>query len=447
MRENYVKILLALGLLLPSSGSLAADKEIILDKDKSVDMAISIYNNSLGFVRDTREVMLEKGNNSVAFVGVADQIKPETAMLSGSGVTVTEQNYNYNLLTPYNILNESVGLTVKTALYNEQTGQTVFNSAKIIDSNNGRPILQFDYGIETDFPGRIVYEKLPENLTARPTLNISLNNKTAGSKRLELAYLTSGISWKADYVAEVNGSNTLALNGWITLNNQSGTTYENAAVQLNAGSGASSEAFADYYLYTLPARTTIKDNQSKQVSLFTKEKVRFVREYKLVSPLYAGLNMRENEFENANPQVTYKLNNVEVEGLGLPMPQGTVRFYENDSKGNMQFIGESEFRQLAKGDKTELLLGKSFDVSAKGRITGVIRLAKDSYEGDFEITLKNAKSESAVVNFEQKFGGSWTIVSESVKSEKKNASTGLWKVEVPANGEKVLTFKARITTL
>ena len=221
MRENYVKILLALGLLLPSSGSLAADKEIILDKDKSVDMAISIYNNSLGFVRDTREVMLEKGNNSVAFVGVADQIKPETAMLSGSGVTVTEQNYNYNLLTPY----ESVGLTVKTALYNEQTGQTVFNSAKIIDSNNGRPILQFDYGIETDFPGRIVYEKLPENLTARPTLNISLNNKTAGSKRLELAYLTSGISWKADYVAEVNGSNTLALNGWITLNNQSGTTY------------------------------------------------------------------------------------------------------------------------------------------------------------------------------------------------------------------------------
>lgn len=140
MRENYVKILLALGLLLPSSGSLAADKEIILDKDKSVDMAISIYNNSLGFVRDTREVMLEKGNNSVAFVGVADQIKPETAMLSGSGVTVTEQNYNYNLLTPYNILNESVGQTVKTALYNEQTGQTVFNSAKIIDSNNGRPI-------------------------------------------------------------------------------------------------------------------------------------------------------------------------------------------------------------------------------------------------------------------------------------------------------------------
>lgn len=339
--------------------------------------------------------------------------------------------------------------------------------------------MQFDYGIETDFPGRIVYEKLPENLTARPTLDISLNNKTAGSKRLELAYLTSGISWKADYVAEVNGSNTLALNGWITLNNQSGTTYENAAVQLIAGSvnevqppvmprmyglamkaavndmavaesaaaGASSEAFADYYLYTLPARTTIKDNQSKQVSLFTKEKVRFVREYKLVSPLYAGLNMRENEFENANPQVTYKLNNVEAEGLGLPMPQGTVRFYENDSKGNMQFIGESEFRQLAKGDKTELPLGKSFDVSAKGKTAGVIRLAKDSYEGDFEITFKNAKSESAVVNFEQKFGGSWTIVSESVKSEKKNASTELWKVEVPANGEKVLTFKARITAL
>ena len=196
MRKNYVEVLLSLGLLLPSAGALAADKEIVLDKGKSVDMAISIYNNSLGFVRDTREVMLEKGKNSVAFVGVADQIKPETAMLSGDGIVVREQNYNYNLLTPYNILNESVGKTVKTALYNEQTGQTTFSSAKIIDSNNGRPVLQFDYGIETDFPGRVVYEKLPENLTADPTLNVTLNNKTAGSKKLELAYLTTGISWK-----------------------------------------------------------------------------------------------------------------------------------------------------------------------------------------------------------------------------------------------------------
>lgn len=478
MRKNYVEVLLSLGLLLPSAGALAADKEIVLDKGKSVDMAISIYNNSLGFVRDTREVMLEKGKNSVAFVGVADQIKPETAMLSGDGIVVREQNYNYNLLTPYNILNESVGKTVKTALYNEQTGQTTFSSAKIIDSNNGRPVLQFDYGIETDFPGRIVYEKLPENLTAEPTLNVTLNNKTAGSKKLELAYLTTGISWKADYVAEVDGRDTLSLNGWITLDNQSGTAYENAAVQLIAGSvneipapaaprmygmvmkaavndmavaestaGASREALGDYYLYTLPFRTTVKDKQSKQVSLFARDKVRFVREYKLVSPLYAGLNMRGSEFERANPQVMFKLNNVEAEGLGLPMPGGTVRFYENDSKGNMQFIGESSFRQLAKGEKTELLLGKSFDVSAKGKIANVTKLAKDSWEGDFEVSFKNAKSESATVNFEQNFGGNWTIVSESLKSDKKNASTALWKVEVPANGEKVLTFKARITAL
>ena len=399
MRENYVKILLALGLLLPSSGSLAADKEIILDKDKSVDMAISIYNNSLGFVRDTREVMLEKGNNSVAFVGVADQIKPETAMLSGSGITVTEQNYNYNLLTPYNILNESVGQTVKTALYNEQTGQTVFNSAKIIDSNNGRPILQFDYGIETDFPGRIVYEKLPENLTARPTLDISLNNKTAGSKRLELAYLTSGISWKADYVAEVNGSNTLALNGWITLNNQSGTTYENAAVQLIAGSvnevqppvmprmyglamkaavndmavaesaaaGASSEAFADYYLYTLPARTTIKDNQSKQVSLFTKEKVRFVREYKLVSPLYAGLNMRENEFENANPQVTYKLNNVEAEVWGCRCRRERYAFMKMTARETCSLSARANFGSWPKATKPSCRWASLLTFRPRGR--------------------------------------------------------------------------------
>lgn len=481
MRNNYLKALLVMGLVLPVSGSYAEDKEILADNDKSVEMAISIYNNSLGFVRDTREVVLENGMNSVVFAGVADQIQPETAMLSGNGIEVVEQDYNYNLLTPLNLLNESVGKTVKTALYNPQTGQTTYDQAKILDSNNGQPILQFSYGIETDFPGRIVYENLPVNLSAKPSLAIKLNNKTAGNKKLELAYLTSGISWKADYVAEIAGENVLSLNGWITLNNESGVDYKNAFVQLIAGNvnqgmtpimprmygmarkaavsenamvmdtaGAlqqSSEAFADYYLYTLPVRTTIKDNQSKQVSLFAKEKVKFARGYKLVSPLYIGMNMRNTEFEKANPQVVFKFNNTESDGLGLPMPKGTVRFYEDDNKGNMQFIGESRFEQLAKGEKADLELGKSFDLFAKGKVTDVNRLAQDTYEGGAEITFKNAKPEAVEIVFEQNFNNNWTIVSESLKSEKKNANTASWKVNVPANGETVLNFKVRITSL
>lgn len=480
MHKNYLKIFAAIGLLLPTSLANATDKEILLDNDQSVEMAISIYNNDLGFVRDMREVNLVNGSNSVAFIGVANQIKPETAMLFGNGIEVVEQNYNYNLMTPINIINESVGETVKTALFNQQTGETIFDTAKIIDSNYGNPILQFSYGIETSFPGRIIFEKLPDNLRAKPTLVVKVNNKIAGSKKLELAYLTSGISWKSDYVAEIKSKNALTLNGWITLNNESGIDYKNASVQLIAGNvnqvsqdinprpmmfatrkampenammdmasagGVSNEAFADYYLYTLPVKTTIKDKQSKQVSLFVKDDVKFAREYKLVSPLYVGINMNGNDFEKANPEVMFKLNNIKTSGLGLPMPQGTVRFYEEDSKKNMQFIGESQIPQLADGEKADLMLGKSFDISVKGKVANVNKISKDIYEAEVEVTFKNAKAEEAVVNFEQNLNNTWQMISESVKSEKKSANVAKWVIKVPAKGETTLKFKVRITRL
>lgn len=481
MRENYWNILVAAGLLIPSSAAFAADKEILTDNDKSVEMAISIYNNNLGFVKDVREVNLNKGSNSVAFVGVANQIKPETAMLSADGVEVVEQDYNYNLMTPVNIINESVGQTVKTALYNEQTGQTTYDSAKIIDSNYGNPILQFSYGIETSFPGRIIFEKLPENLRAKPTLVVKMNSQNVGAKKLELAYLTGGISWKADYVAEIKAKDALTLNGWITLNNESGIDYNNATVQLIAGNvnqvspevlprpmmfaarkampenammmdsmaagAVSNEAFADYYLYTLPVKTTIKDKQSKQVSLFVKDNVKFSKEYKLVSPLYVGVNMSGREFEKANPEVMFKINNAKEGGLGLPMPSGIVRFYEEDSKQNMQFIGESQVPQLAEGEKTELLLGKSFDISAKGKVANVNKISKDIYEAEIEVTFKNAKAEEVTVNFEQNLNDTWQMLSESVKSEKKSSGVAKWSVKVPAKGETVLKFKVRITRI
>lgn len=156
-------------------------------------------------------------------------------MLTGSQISVIEQNYNYNLLTPVNIVNESVGKTVKTALYDEKTGTTVFDQAKILDSNYGNPILQFSYGIETHFPGRLIFDSLPENLTSKPTLSADLEAGQAGDNRLELAYLTRGLSWKADYVADITGADSLNLKGWITLTNESGADYKNALVQLVAG--------------------------------------------------------------------------------------------------------------------------------------------------------------------------------------------------------------------
>ena len=481
MQKKFVNVLflsVSLGFL-SASVACAENNKIVIDADKSVNMAISIYNNGMGFVRDVREIELERGSNLIAFQGVPEQINPESAMLTGEGVSVKEQNYNYNLLNSCNLVENMVGETVKTARFDEKTGKDIFNTAKIIDSVSCRPVLQFDYGVETEFPGRIIYEKLPKNLITKPTLDMRLRNKTPGKKKLQLAYLTNGIKWNAAYVAEVGKDNVMNLNGWVTIDNKSGADFENVSVQLVSGSvntvqpvamprmyalsmkaavsdaslpenavgGIVPEALGDYYLYELPKRVDVKNNQSKQISLFEKENVRFDRVYKATSPLYAGLNLRENEFENNHPEVVFKLTNSEASGLGLPLPQGVVRLYEKDAKGNMLFVGESSFPQLAKGGKAELVSGKSFDVALNGKLRNVTKLSKESFEADFEITLKNAKNESVKVEFEQVFNGNWEIVSESQASEKKNASTALWHVEIPANGEKVLTFKSRITAL
>lgn len=469
--------MLGIGLALAAGGVAAAEGEILVGSEQNSVMQVSIYNNNLAFVKDTRNVTLGQGANSIAFEGVAAQMRPETALLLGDGIRVVEQNYDYDLLDANNLLESSIGETVKTALYNEQTGQTTFGKAKVLNSNYGSPVLQFSYGVETNFPGRIVYEKLPANLRVKPTLVINLDSVSAGSKPLELAYLTNGLSWKADYVADLKADNKLALNGWITLNNESGTDYKNAEVQLIAGSinqvaaprpvmarmmkaaGAvmdsfavnesasmpASEAFADYYLYTLPVKTTLKDKQTKQVSLLSRENVSFGKEYRLVSPLYIGVNARQNEFKKANPEVIIKLNNRQEDNLGIALPEGTVRFYENDSRGDVQFIGESRLEQLAKGEEAELQIGKAFDVYAAGKVTDVRKISKDVSEADLEITFNNVKAEAVEVKFEQNFSNSWEILSESLQSAKKNADTAVWTLQLPADGKTVLKFKVRVS--
>lgn len=479
MISSTVKLLMAAGIAGAAMPQNLSAKEIILEGGDNAAVAVSIYNNDLAFVRDSRTAALNAGRNSVAFKGVAEKIMPETAMLTGSQISVIEQNYNYNLLTPVNIVNESVGKTVKTALYDEKTGTTVFDQAKILDSNYGNPILQFSYGIETHFPGRLIFDSLPENLTSKPTLSADLEAGQAGDNRLELAYLTRGLSWKADYVADITGADSLNLKGWITLTNESGADYKNALVQLVAGNvnlvsqvqprampmmyaakmvrnaemamadsaagTPAQEALADYYIYTLPFKTTITDKQSKQVSLLSKDDVKFAREYRLTSPLYLWPNMRESEFVRQNPDVIFKLTNDKASNLGEPLPKGVVRFYENDKSGKVQFLGESSLKQLAAGDNAELKIGQSFDIAVKGKVTGVKSIAKNISEADAEIKFNNAKDKAETVVFEQGFNSNWEVVGESLKHEKKNASTAVWKVSVPAKGQAVLTYKVRLT--
>ena len=469
-------LILACGLCFVGSKYSLAE-EILVNQDQNTQMVVSVYNNNLGLVHDTRKVNLLKGKNEIAFEGVASSIQAESAILSGKGINVLEQNYDYNLLTVNNLLDSFVGKEVKTAIQNPQNGQTVFGKATLLSNNYGNPVLQFDYGVEANFPGRIIYEKVPSELRVKPTLVATLDNAQAGAKELELTYLTNGLSWKADYVAEIVSDNELDLNTWITLKNETGTDYKNAKVQLisgsvnhSSGSGAtmrpmmakavymenaamdsvasasvSPQNVADYYMYKLPQTTSLKDKQSKQISLMNIKKVKYDKEYRFSSPLYLGVGASKTEFEKKHPDVVFKLTNEKSSNLGQPLPAGMMRFYENKQGENMVFLGENRIAQTAVGEKAELNIGQAFDIYANGKVSQVKAISKDIFEYKITVTFKNVSEQSGNVVFEQNIYNNWEILEENLKSEQKNASTASWKFELPKAETKTLSFTVRIS--
>ena len=420
-------------------------------------IALSIYQNGTALVRDEQTVFLKQGENSIAFQNVAEKILPETAFVEGKNIQVLEQNYNFDLLTPVNIVDE-----------------------KIIDSRYGRPILEFDYGIDVNFPGRLIFDKLPDNLVSAPTLSAEIIAAQSGEQPLVLTYLTKGLSWKADYIAELNSDEYLTLRGWITLNNQSGSDYKNAKLQFIAGDvnqvtsniapralmlaagsptadaammnkiavvNQTPQALGDYYLYSLPFQTDVLNNQSKQVSLLEKPQVTFEKEYRLSSPLYLWNGLTGGAFEQQSPDILIKLTNDKKFGLGEVLPQGIVRFYDKTKSDVLQFIGEQNFAKLAVGEKNELRLGKAFDLSVSGKVINVQKINDSIVDAEVEVVFHNAATQNESVSFVQNFNSLWKILAQSADMVEKTAEKARWIIKVPAQGEAKLSYKVRLSSV
>lgn len=449
-------------------------------------LEISVYNNNLALVKDTRRVALRQGANDVAFEGVASQIKPESVMILGEAIKVLEQNYDYELLTAANILDKSVGQQVKTVIQNPQTGANVFDKAKLISAVYGNPILQFDYGIEANFPGRIIYDELPESLRTKPTLAAKIFSTSAALKSLTLAYLTNGMSWKINYVANVGSDESLDLTGWVALQNESGVNYEKAKIQLvagqvneiqpmrplaasnrkmtkAAGAFASELAMEDgaapdmqqvsaYYVYTLPQVTDLNNQQTKQVSLVERRGVKYEQEGRLRSSLYFHGDAQAS-FEKLTPNLFYLTKNDEQNNLGLPLPSGVVRFYADDKDGSMQFIGEDYLRDTAKGEKMEFNLGKMFDVYANGKIVKANKISENRQRNqdrcenvqqvwsyDVVVDFYNGGSKDYDVLFSQNINKTTRITQQNLEGKAKSAYEHQWRVNVPAEGSFKLEF-------
>ncbi|MDZ4859636.1 MAG: DUF4139 domain-containing protein, partial [Candidatus Hydrogenedentes bacterium] len=363
----------------PTAASTLADQK---------DVAVTAYNNGLALVRDTRDIKLPGGESLLQFEDVAQQIRPETVGLKSTStpgsVTILEQNYEYDLISPNKLMEKYVGKTVKLQNFNSEiTSGTI--EATLLSINEG-PIYKVNDEIYIGYPGNVVLPEIPENLIAKPSLIWMLNN-AAGDQTLEVTYLTNGVSWNADYVITLAKEETsLGIAGWVTMNNQSGATFTNAQLKLVAGEVnlvsqampmameekamrgramappmPQQEAFAEYHLYTMPRRTTIKQNQSKQLALLQGENVQCGKKYEYRGQEYFYSQQVPPTGEE-HVGVFLEFQNKEANGLGMPLPAGVMRVYQEDSEGMLQFAGEDRIKHTPKDEKITLRLGEAFDV-------------------------------------------------------------------------------------
>lgn len=473
-----MKTILALaGWILVAAPSVAApadEKVSTLDDQRAV--AVTIYNDDLALVKDTRRVGLARGPNQLAWREVSAQMRPETAQLRSlshpAGLQLKEQNFDFDLLTPQKLLEKHVGKDVTVIRTHPATGVETRETARILAGQEG-VVLKFADRVETGIPGRLAFPGVPETLRDKPTLVISLVNQASGEENLELSYLTGGLSWRADYVAELNAADDrLDLAGWVTLTNRSGTSYPNARLQLVAGDvnrvrgpeplprgmvamaakadgGDMREgALFEYHLYTLERPTTLAENQTKQVALMGTTNIPVEKSFVLEggSHYYSGPNPDLGQKLKVGTFIGFTNRG---EGLGMPLPKGIVRVYKKDADGNAQFVGEDRIDHTPRNESVRLKLGDAFDVTAEKKQTDFQKLAGSGrynyvFESAYQIVLKNAKRDTVTVSVREPVPGDWTMISESMPHAKVAAGLAEWKVVVPAEGRSTLTYRVRV---
>src|SRR5688572_23569502 len=453
----------------------AAFAETPVGADKQSAVAVTIYNNDLALVRDSRNVTMATGENDLAFIEVSAGIRPETALLTGRGteLDILEQNFDFDLLTPQKLLEKSVGQTIRMVRTNPETGADTTEEATVLSVAEGQVVLKIGDRIEVTPPGRLVYSAVPANLRDRPTLVVKVQSDKAGDVPVDLSYLTRGLSWAADYVAELSpDEKTVNLNGWVTLTNMSGIAYNDAKLQLVAGDvnryqpappmpmmqemamadgmvrqKMIQESAFEYHLYSLERSTTLKENQTKQVALLAAVDIPVAKQYLLMNVAQLGNNYgnRIGEMERVNAEVRMKFDNKEASHLGVPLPAGVVRVYKADSDGEGIFVGEDHIDHTPKNEEIDLMLGHAFDVTARGKQVSYSKIADNVFENSYEIEVKNAKAEPITVTLREFVPGDWKMIEESTAHQKRDSSTAEWQLPVPAEGSAKLTYKVRIT--
>jgi hypothetical protein len=454
--------------------------------DKSEGCALTVYNQNLVLVRDRRKLMVTRGTHSLRFEDIASTLDPTSVNVASlsdpKGFRVLEQNYEYDLVNQQKLLQKYIGQDITLLKFGGEKGEDI--RVKLLSAENNQLVVQKADGslLSVYSSNNLQFPKLPEGLILRPSLNWLVDSASGGEQTLNLAYLASGMGWHSDYTLLVSEEETSAdFDGWVTLNNQTGTTFTNAKLKLLAGevnrvnennlrrdmlyaakSGAMDEAsappafaektFSEYHLYTLGRTTTLRNNETKQIELLSAATIPVKKLFRYdgtgltywwgdgyTDPFYGTQN------GNKKVEAFLEVENSKEAGLGQPLPAGKIRIYKKDDDGSQQFLGEDAIEHTPKDEKIKVKMGTAFDVVGQRKQAHFNNPKPNNIEETFEITIKNHKKETITVNVVEHLYrySNWKIDSPSHPFNKVDSRTVEFPVKVPAEGKTVVTYTAK----
>ncbi|MFH1403469.1 MAG: DUF4139 domain-containing protein [Candidatus Altiarchaeota archaeon] len=437
------------------------------DSGESVSegVEVTVYNSNLGIVKQVTKIDLSTGLNTIPFAGVASSIDTTSVKLKSldGSFSVLEQNYQYDLVSKQKLLEKFIDKKISGYKVLGDTKELV-EGVLLAASGNELILKKSDGGLEVVSVQNLMLPQLPEGLITKPTLEWLITSSSAGSKVAELSYMTSGMTWRADYVAVVNKDDSIMdLNGWVTVNNNAGTAFQDAKLKLVAGdvnraqepsvrmmekayavadsiggSQFAEEQLFEYHMYDLQRKTTLKDREQKQISLLAASGTPVEKEFIYENQggwWYSGTDSKKI-------QVKLNFKNSEGNGLGMPLPKGLMRVFKKDSQGKLQFIGEDSIDHTPKDETIRILMGNAFDVVGERKQMNVKDLGCQ-YEVTWQITLRNHKEEDVVVTVLEDAYWDWEIVSENYEHIKESNEKIKWRIPVKKDGESILTYKIR----
>ena len=461
----------------PSSKTPGPTTSRISRADTRKSVALTVYTDNFGLVREIRDVDVGTGRVSLEFRDVSSGIESDTvhvhSLAKGHPLSILEQNYRYDLLSPQTLLAKYEGKKIKLYRWNEKTGHDEPYEAEVLSVNGGQPVLKVGGEITYGFPARFSFPEVPGNLIAQPTL-VWLLDSTAPKQPLEVTYLTQGFGWSADYVLTIGdetagGMSTADLVGWVTLRNDTATSFENARLKLVAGNVQrvreamtvdlakneeekadddrqqfKEESFFEYHLYTLDRPTTLLSNEQKQVTLLEGHGVQVHRQLMFYGASYYYRGSYGQVVSNQKVGVYLEIQNEEKNHLGIPLPKGTVRVYKADKSGSTEFIGEDAIDHTPRDEKVRIKMGDSFDVVGDRTQTDFKQISTCVDETSWEIALRNHKDTADDVIVYEPIEGDWEVLSSSIPYEKKDAHTFTFVAKVGARSETKIRYRVRV---